>query len=71
MNGVGFEILARTPVPQLSPSYPPPPPWAVSPPHTRSALCFVPIVFCMQAEQFAKEDGTKRPDIILFAKHEE
>ena len=26
MNGVGFEILARTPVPQLPPSYPPPPP---------------------------------------------
>ena len=25
MNGVGFEILARTPVPQLPPSYPPPP----------------------------------------------
>ena len=22
MNGVGFEILARTPVPQLPPSYP-------------------------------------------------
>ena len=29
MNGVGFEILARTPVPQLPPSTPPPtsPPW--------------------------------------------
>ena len=26
MNGVGFEILALTPVPKLSPSYPPPPP---------------------------------------------
>ena len=29
MNGVGFEILARTPVPQLTPNYPtpaPPPP---------------------------------------------
>ena len=26
MNGVGFEILARTPVPQLAPSYSPPPP---------------------------------------------
>ena len=25
MNGVGFEILARTPVPQLPPSYHPPP----------------------------------------------
>ena len=24
MNGVSFEILARTPVPHLSPSYPPP-----------------------------------------------
>ena len=24
INGVGFEILARTPVPQLPPSYPPP-----------------------------------------------
>ena len=29
MNGVGFKILARTPVPHLPPSYPPPPP----PPH--------------------------------------
>ena len=26
MNGVGFEILARTPVPKLPLSYPPPPP---------------------------------------------
>ena len=26
MNGVGFEILARTPVPQLPLSYPLPPP---------------------------------------------
>ena len=25
MNGVGFEILARTPVPKLPPSYPPHP----------------------------------------------
>ena len=25
MNGVGFEILARTPVPKLPLSYPPPP----------------------------------------------
>ena len=25
MNGVGFETLARTPVPKLSPSYLPPP----------------------------------------------
>ena len=36
MNGVGFEVLARTPVPKLSPSYipsyPPPPP----PPHTHT-----------------------------------
>ena len=26
MNGVGFEILARTPIPKLPLSYPPPPP---------------------------------------------
>ena len=32
MNGVGFEILARTPVSQLPPSYPPPTP--PPPPHT-------------------------------------
>ena len=28
MIGVGFKALARTPVPQLPPSYPPPPPRA-------------------------------------------
>ena len=26
---------------------------------------------CMQDEHFAKEAGTERPDIILFAMHEE
>ena len=32
MNGVGFEILARTPVPKLPLSYPPPPPPPAPPP---------------------------------------
>ena len=32
MNGVGFEILARTPVPKLSPSSPPPAPPPTPPP---------------------------------------
>ena len=32
MYGVGFEILARTPVPKLPLSYPPPPPTAHNPP---------------------------------------
>ena len=34
MNGVGFEILARTPLPQLSLIYPPPP-------HPRHPLSFI------------------------------
>ena len=39
MNGVGFEILARTPVPKLPLSYPPPtPPPPPPPPPPRSQL---------------------------------
>ena len=38
MNGVGFEILARTPVPQLPPSYPHPHPAPSHPGDNKSCV---------------------------------
>ena len=42
MNGVGFEILARSPVPKLPLSYPPPPPHK----HTHTEVPNITFLYC-------------------------